>query len=233
MLTNVNHLDVPLSAAADMNIYGMYADTTMKFIIGTKEQMTQFFTEDGVVVPATIVSVPTATVTQVRTSEKDGYNAVQIAAGEQKEKNVAKPQQGHFNGKGNFRFVKEFRLKDGATSDLKVGDTLDASVFVAGDTVTVSGISKGKGFQGVVKRHNFSGAPTSHGHRHDTRRPGSIGAGGPQRVFKGTRMAGRMGSDRITVKNLEVVAVDAQSGQLLVKGALPGRRGTLVEVVSK
>ncbi|MCA9352767.1 50S ribosomal protein L3 [Patescibacteria group bacterium] len=204
----------------------------MKFIIGIKEQMTQFFSEDGMVVPATIISVPTATVTQVRTLEKDGYEAVQIAAGERKEKNIAKPQRGHFGEKGAFRFVKEFRFTNDKP-ELTVGDTLDASVFEAGDVVNVSGISKGKGFQGVVKRHNFSGAPTSHGHRHDTRRPGSIGAGGPQRVFKGTRMAGRTGQDRVTVKNLEVVAVDAKKGQLLVKGALPGRRGTVVEVVSK
>jgi len=205
----------------------------MKFILGTKEQMTQFFNEDGVVVPATIISVPQAAVTQVKSVDTDGYDAVQIAAGERKEKNINKAQRGHFGDKGNFRFVKEFRLKEGDTSELQVGDTLDASVFEAGDIVAVSGISKGKGFQGGVKRHGFSGAPTSHGHRHDTRRVGSIGATGPQRVFKGTRMAGRMGSDRITVKNLEVVAVDAKNGQLLVKGALPGRRGTLLEVVSR
>ncbi len=201
----------------------------MKFILGTKQQMTQFFTEDGVVVPATIISVPQATVTQVKTVDTDGYAAVQIASGERKEKNIAKPQRGHFNKLGNFRFVKEFRTEN---FEGKVGDTLAADIFEAGDKVAVSGTSKGKGFQGVVKRHNFSGAPTSHGHRHDTRRPGSIGATGPQRVFKGTRMAGRTGSDRITVKNLEVVAVDAKNNQLLVKGALPGRRGTMLEIVS-
>lgn len=205
----------------------------MKFILGTKEQMTQFFNEDGSVVPATIISVPQAAVTQVKSVETDGYNAVQIASGQRKEKNINKAQQGHFGDKGSFRFVKEFRLKGEETSELKTGDVLDASVFEAGDIVVVSGISKGKGFQGVVKRHNFSGAPTSHGHRHDTRRAGSIGATGPQRVFKGTRMAGRTGSDRISVKNLQVVAVDAKNGQLLVKGALPGRRGTLLEIVSR
>jgi large subunit ribosomal protein L3 len=204
----------------------------MKFILGTKEQMTQFFTEDGLVVPATIISVSKAAVTQIKSVDTDGYDSVQIASGERKEKNINKAQRGHFGDKGNFRFVKEFRLKNGETSELQVGDVLDASVFEAGDIVAVSGISKGKGFQGPVKRHGFSGAPTSHGHRHDTRRAGSIGATGPQRVFKGTRMAGRMGSDRITVKNLEVIAVDAKNGQLLVKGALPGRRGTLLEVVS-
>lgn len=205
----------------------------MKYIIGTKGHMTQFFTEEGIVVPATIISVPTATVTDIRTLEKDGYEALQIASGEKKEKNINKAQRGHFGDKGNFRFVKEFRLHTGETVDKQIGDTFDVSIFEAGDKVAVSGISKGKGFQGVVKRHNFAGAPTSHGHRHDTRRPGSIGAGGPQRVFKGTRMAGRMGSDRITVKNLHVVAVDTENQQLLVKGALPGRPGTLLEIVSR
>ncbi len=205
----------------------------MKFILGTKENMTQFFNEDGAVVPATIVSVPKSVVTQVKTTSTDGYNAIQIATGERKEKNIAKAQLGHFDGKGNFRFVKEFRLKGEETSDLKVGDELNAELFEAGDIVNVSGVSKGRGFQGAVKRHGFKGAPTSHGHRHDTRRPGSIGATGPQRVFKGTRMAGRTGSDRITVSNLEIVAIDAKNNQLLVKGALPGKRGTLLEIISK
>lgn len=205
----------------------------MKFILGTKENMTQFFTEEGRVIPATIVSVPKAVVTQVKTTEKDGYEAIQIASGERKEKNIAKAQIGHFAGKGNFRFVKEFRLKGEEASELKSGDELTVEIFEAGETIQVTGTSKGKGFQGAVKRHGFSGAPTSHGHRHDTRRVGSIGATGPQRVFKGTRMAGRTGTDRITVKNLEVVAVDAKSGQLLVKGAVPGRRGTMLEIVAK
>jgi large subunit ribosomal protein L3 len=205
----------------------------MKFILGTKQGMTQMFTEEGLVIPATVITVPNAVVTQVKTTEKDGYNSVQIASGDRKEKNIAKPQRGHFGDLGNFRFVKEFRLNDGETTDLKVGDSLAADIFEVGDIVAVSGTSKGKGFQGVVKRHNFSGAPTSHGHRHDTRRPGSIGATGPQRVFKGTRMAGRTGGDRITVKNLEVVAVDAKNHQLLVKGAIPGRKGTMIEVLAR
>ena len=205
----------------------------MKFILGTKVNMTQFFQEDGVVVPATIVSVPKSVVTQVKTVDTDGYNSIQIASGERKEKNIAKAQLGHFDGKGNFRFVKEFRLKGEETSDLKVGDVLNADIFEVGDIVVVSGTSKGKGFQGGVKRHGFKGAPTSHGHRHDTRKPGSIGATGPQRVFKGTRMAGRMGSDRISVKNLEIIAVDMKNNQLLVKGALPGKRGTMLEIISR
>ena len=205
----------------------------MKFILGTKENMTQFFNEDGLVVPATIISVPKSVVTQVKTVEVDGYNSIQIASGERKVKNIAKAQLGHFKDMGNFRFVKEFRLKGEETSELKIGDVLNADIFEAGDNVTVSGVSKGRGFQGVVKRHGFKGAPTSHGHRHDTRRPGSIGATGPQRVFKGTRMAGRTGSDRISVKNLEIVAIDTENNQLLVKGALPGRRGTMLEIISK
>ncbi len=205
----------------------------MKFILGTKQNMTQFFNEDGVVVPATIISVPKSVVTQVKTVETDGYNAIQIASGERKEKNIAKAQLGHFKGLGNFRFVKEFRLKDGETSDLKRGDELQADIFEAGDSISVTGVSKGKGFQGGVKRHGFKGAPNTHGHRHDTRRPGSIGATGPQRVFKGTRMAGRMGSDRVTVKNLTVVAVDMKNNQLLVKGAVPGKRGTLLEIIAR
>jgi large subunit ribosomal protein L3 len=202
----------------------------MKYILGTKQQMTQIFNEEGMVIPATIISVPEATITQLKTQEKDGYSAVQIASGERKEKNIAKAQIGHFAGKGNFRHVCEFKT---STEGLNEGDKISVDSFEIGDTVTVTGVSKGKGFQGVVKRHGFGGAPTSHGHRHDTRRPGSIGATGPQRVFKGTRMAGRTGSDRVSVKNLKVVAVDAKNQQLLVKGAVPGRRGTLLEIVTQ
>lgn len=191
--------------------------------------MTQIFNEEGEVIPATIISVPDATVTQLKTIEKDGYQAVQIASGERAQKNINKSQLGHFAGKGNFRFVREFR---DTQTELKEGDSITVATFERGDNVTVTGISKGKGFQGVVKRHGFSGAPTSHGHRHDTRRPGSIGATGPQRVFKGTRMAGRTGTDKVSVKNLKVVAVDTEHKQLLVKGAVPGRKGTLLEIVS-
>lgn len=203
----------------------------MKYTIGTKQQMTQIFNEEGEVIPATIISVPQAIITQLKSQDKDGYTAVQIASGERNEKNIAKAQQGHFAGKGNFRTVREFRLSD--VEGLAEGDAITVDTFEAGDTVTVTGISKGKGFQGVVKRHGFSGAPTSHGHRHDTRRPGSIGATGPQRVFKGTRMAGRMGSDTVSVKNLKVVAVDAENQQLLVKGAVPGKRGTVLKIVAQ
>jgi large subunit ribosomal protein L3 len=200
----------------------------MKFILGTKESMTQYFDAEGRVHPATIVNAGPVTVTKVMSQDNDGYTAIQVGYGSQKEERINKAQRGEFKGLEMFRVVKEFRLQD--AGDLKRGDVINVETFAEGDTVEVSGTSKSKGFQGVVKRHNFSGAPTSHGHRHDTRRPGSIGATGPARVFKGTRMAGRTGGDRITVKNLNVLAVDAENNQLLIKGAIPGRRGTLVEI---
>ena len=200
--------------------------------------MSQIFDAAGNVIPVTFISVMPSTVIQVRTKEKDGYCAVQIGAGEKKAKNIAKPQLGHFKGLGNFRYVKEFRLKGTAAgtdasanvSEMKVGTIIDASVFQEGDRVRVSGISKAKGFQGVVKRHGFHGAPASHGTKHAHRQPGSIGATWPQRVIKGMRMAGRMGADRVTVRKVKVEKVDAENKILAVRGAVPGRRGTLVEV---
>ncbi len=205
----------------------------MKFILGTKEHMTQVFDAQGVAHPVTILRVTPAKVTQVKTKEKDGYEAVQIASGEQKAHRVNKAQTGHQGGA--FKHVVEFRARTGVQEtlpELAKDASLDVSMFAAGDLVLVSAVSKGKGFQGVVKRHNFRGGPGSHGMKNTLRTPGSIGATGPQRVFKGTRMAGRMGGDRITVKNLKVIAVNKEENILLVKGAVPGRRGTLVEVRS-
>ncbi|HEU4677602.1 MAG TPA: 50S ribosomal protein L3, partial [Candidatus Paceibacterota bacterium] len=175
----------------------------MKFILGTKERMTQVFDADGVLHPVTVLRVGPAVVTQVKTKEKDGYEAVQIASGAQKEHRVTKAERGHAGGA--YKHMREFRPAPGrkdAMPTLEKGASIDASVFAAGDVVLVSAISKGKGFQGVVKRHGFRGGPASHGMKNTLRTPGSIGATGPQRVFKGTRMAGRMGGDRITVKNL-------------------------------
>ena len=195
--------------------------------------MTQVFDAQGFAHPVTILRVTPAKVTQVKQKEKDGYEAVQIASGEQKTHRVNKAQAGHLGGA--FQNVVEFRPRVGTSesiSGFEKGGMLDASVFAAGDQVTVSAISKGKGFQGVVKRHGFHGGPGSHGMKNTHRTPGSIGATGPQRVFKNTRMAGRMGGDRITVKNLKVVAVNKEENILLIKGAIPGRRGTLVEVRS-
>ncbi len=205
----------------------------MKFILGTKEHMTQVFDAQGIAHPVTILRVTPAKVTQVKTKEKDGYEAIQIASGEQKAHRVGKAQRGHLGGA--FKHVVEFRPRVGAQEvlpSLLKDASLDASIFAEGDVVMVSAISKGKGFQGVVKRHGFRGGPGSHGMKNTLRTPGSIGATGPQRVFKGTRMAGRMGSDRITVKNLKVMAVNKDENIILVKGAVPGRRGTLVEVRS-
>jgi large subunit ribosomal protein L3 len=202
----------------------------MKYILGKKREMVQYYKEDGTVHPATIVDAGPITVTQIKTKEKDGYTAVQVGYGAKKASRTSKPVLGHFKNLGPFQDVVEF---DAPIDGVNVGDTMDASVFTAGDTVVVSGVSKGKGFQGVVKRHGFHGGPRSHGQKHSEREPGSIGGGLRNRVPKGMRMAGRMGSDRITTKNLTILAVDPESNVILVKGALPGRRGTLLEVVSK
>ncbi len=203
----------------------------MKFILGKKLNMTQFFAENGEVFPATLVEAGPIKVIQVKTKDVDGYDALQFGYGEVKESRVNKSQKGHTKDLGNFRFFKEFRLK--TAGDMKVGDTIDASAFAAGDTIVVTGISKGKGFQGVVKRHGFKGGRRSHGQKHSEREAGTISGGGGRaggRVAKGIRMAGRMGGDIVTVKNLKVLAVDNDNAQLLVKGAIPGRRGTLVTI---
>jgi large subunit ribosomal protein L3 len=157
---------------------------------------------------------------------------VQVSGGTRKEKNIAKPQRGHFGDLGNFRYTKEFLIDSSDLSNYARGNTLSLDQFTEGDTVRVSGISKGKGFQGVVKRHGFHGGRRSHGQKHSEREPGSIGPGGLQRVMKGMRMAGRMGSDRVTVTNLTVLAVDPKTNIMVIKGALPGRRGTLLEITA-
>jgi large subunit ribosomal protein L3 len=200
----------------------------MKFILGTKEEMTQIFQEDGRVVPVTAIAAGPVVVTQVKDADTDGYTAVQIGFGTQKESRLGKSVLGHTKDLGAFKTLREFRVED--TTGMEKGKTIDVSIFEPGEEIEVSGISKGKGFQGVVKRHGFKGGPRSHGQKHSERKPGSIGSTGPQRVLKGLRMAGRMGSDRITVKNLSVVAVDTEKGLLFVKGAVPGHRGTLLEV---
>ncbi len=203
----------------------------MKFILATKEGMTRIFGEDGVARAGTILVADPVTVTQVKTAAgKDGYAAVQVGQGVRRTKNISKPVLGHTKGKG-YKAIREFRTDDAA----EVGATIDASVFSVGDTVQVSGLSKGKGFAGVVKRHGFHGGPRTHGQKHTERSPGSIGGGGGRaggRVAKGMRMAGRMGTDRITVTNLKVLVVDVAAGRIIVSGAVPGRRGTLLEVVS-
>lgn len=188
--------------------------------------MTQVFDQKGRVAPVTLIEAEPCVVTQIRTKEKDGYSAVQIGFG--KAKKLNKPQSGHLKNSGSFSVLKEFS----AAGEYKVGDAVDVSVFQEGDKVKVSGISNAKGFQGVVKRHGFAGGPATHGQKHSQREPGSIGSVWPQRVLKGQRMAGRMGGVRRTVSGLKVAKVEKEDNLIAVTGAIPGRKGTLVEIVS-
>lgn len=204
----------------------------MKFILGTKENMTQYFTEDGAVVPVTVVSAGPLVVTRVFEKTKDGYNAVQVGFGEQKKERITKARMGQMKNEP-FRVLKEFRLKPIDANEMKEGDKIDVSIFNVGDKLQISGISKGKGFQGVVKRHGFAGGPRTHGQKHSEREPGSIGGGLRTHVPVGMRMPGRMGSDRITQKNLKVIFVDKENNVMFIKGAIPGKRGSLVEIVSR
>jgi len=198
--------------------------------------MSQVFDGEGKVTPVTVVSADPNVVLQVKNKEKDGYEAVQLGFGIRKVKNIKKPQQGQFGKFGNFRYVREFRNREipNPKSQIpNIGDKIDISVFKEGDMVKVSGVSKSKGFQGVMKRHGFHGAPASHGTKHAHREPGSIGGGGGRaggRVVKGMKMAGRMGGERITVKGLKIVKVDIENNLLAINGAVPGRRGTLLEI---
>ena len=194
--------------------------------------MTQYFDETGKASPATIISAGPIVVTQVKTKDQDGYEAIQVGFGSQKKERLSKAVLGHLKDLDTFRHLREFKIPDGS---FKKGDQINVSQFEEGDIVMVSGISKGKGFQGVVKRHGFAGGPRTHGQKHSEREPGAIGGGGGRaggRVAKGIRMAGRMGGDRISVKNLKVLQVDKENNLLLVEGALPGRRGTLLEIKS-
>lgn len=205
---------------------------TSKGLLGKKLGMTQVWDEEGKVVPVTVIEITPNVVTQVRTPELDGYSAVQIAAGEIDPRKVTQPLDGHFKQAGVTprRHLTEVRTDD--ASDYSLGQELTVDgVFEAGQKVDVVGTSKGKGFAGVMKRHNFKGVSASHGSHRNHRKPGSIGASStPSRVFKGMRMAGRMGGERVTVLNLRIHSVDAEKGLLLVKGAVPGARGRIVFV---
>jgi large subunit ribosomal protein L3 len=198
----------------------------MSFILGKKTKMSQIWKE-GKVIPVTIVQAGPVVVTQIRTQEKDGYNAVQV--GFDIKKKLNKPLRGHLKDLGNFRYLKEFRVKN---IDFNLGDKISVDSFSEGEKVKISGLNKGRGFQGVVKRHGFRGGPKTHGQKDRLRAPGSIGATAPQRVIKGTRMAGRMGQERVTIKNLEIVSIDKENNLLFLKGAVPGFRGTLLEIRS-
>ncbi len=197
----------------------------MKCILAKKLEMTQVFLPDGTVVPVTLVQAGPCVVTQVKQSEQDGYQAVQL--GFLNAKRLNKPMEGHLKDLPKTRILQEFRLKE--AGDLKRGDMIEASVFETGDRIDVIGTSKGRGFQGVVKRHGFHGGPASHGHKDQQRMPGSIGAGGVQRVFKGMKMAGRMGNDTVTVKNLKIAEI-REGGILAIAGAVPGARNSILKI---
>lgn len=206
---------------------------TVKGVLGEKLGMTQVWDADNRLVPVTVIQAGPCVVTQVRTVEADGYDAVQIAFGVVDPRKVTQPMRGHFDKAGVTprRHLVELRTADAGTYEL--GQELTAQIFAAGQVVDVTGTTKGKGFAGVMKRHNFSGVSSSHGSHRNHRKPGSIGgASTPGRVFKGLKMAGRMGGERQTTANLTIHAVDADNGLLLIKGAVPGSRGGIVLVRS-
>lgn len=202
----------------------------MKYMIGKKLGMTQLFDEDGTVVPVTVIEMEPQIVVQKKTVETDGYNAIQVASGAVKEKKVNKPMKGHFDKAGvDYRkHLREFRTDD--VDKYNVGDEIKVDIFAAGDKVDVTGKSKGKGTAGVIKRHHFGRGRETHGSKFH-RMPGGMGAASyPGKVWKGHRMAGKMGNERVTVQNLEVIRVDVETGVLLVKGAIPGPKKGLVAV---
>ena len=202
----------------------------MKSILGKKVGMTQIFTEEGNVIPVTVIEAGPISVVQKKESAKDGYNAIQIGYGEAKEKKINKPLKGHFE-KANVSYkkvLKEIRVSD--VDAYEIGQEIKADIFAAGDKIDVTGISKGKGFQGSIKRHNQSRGPMSHGSKYH-RGVGALAAAAyPGRVFKGRKLPGQMGNEKITVQNLEVVKVDAENNYILVKGAVPGPKGGLITI---
>lgn len=201
-----------------------------KAILATKVGMTQIFNEDGVLVPVTVLQAGPCVVTQVKTEENDGYKAVQVGFIDKREKLVSKPVKGHFDkaGVAYKRFVREFRLDN--AEEYSVKDEIKADIFAAGDKIDATAVSKGKGFQGAIKRHGQSRGPMAHGSKYH-RHAGSNGAcSDPSKVFKGKKMPGHMGSKRVTVQNLEVVKVDAENNLILVKGAVPGPKKSLVTI---
>ena len=214
-----------------MSIAPSSTDRTVRGLLGTKLGMTQLWDENNRIVPVTVIEAASNVVTQVRANDTDGYTAVQVGFGEIKSSKVTKPQAGHFSKAGVTprRHVAEIRTADAA--EFSLGQELSVETFSAGDQVDVTGTSKGKGFAGVMKRHGFSGVSASHGAHRNHRKPGSIGGcATPGRVFKGLRMAGRMGNESVTIQNLTVHSVDADKGLILIKGAVPGPRGTVVVV---
>jgi len=205
----------------------------IKSILGQKIGMSQIFNKEGKAIPVTVIKAGPCLVTQIRSKEKDGYDAVQLGFG--KAKKLNKPQKGHLKKIKNSklkiedytRWLREVRIKGDQKEELKIGDEITVDIFKEGDKVVVSGISKGKGFQGVIKRHGFSRGPASHGSDHH-REPGSIGSMFPQRVVKGRKLPGRTGGQKVSIKNLEIVKVDKENNLLLIKGAVPGGKNNLL-----
>jgi large subunit ribosomal protein L3 len=197
----------------------------MKFILGKKIKTTQIFDEKGNLVPVTLIEAGPCVVTQIKTKDKDGYEAIQIGF-IKKEKNIKKTEKGK-----EFKYLKEEKIKDSKDlSKYKPGDVIDVSIFKEGDKLKISGISKGKGFQGGVKRWGFAGKSSSHGVKHEHRTIGSIGGRYPQRVIKGRKMPGRTGGERVTVRNIKIVKVDKDNNLIAIKGAVPGSNGSLLEI---
>lgn len=192
--------------------------------------MAQIFDDAGAVHPVTWLEAGPVVVSDIRTKERDGYEAVQIGFGVRRSKNVNKPQREQWKDTGIVSVVKEFRVQ---APEFKRGDKIDISIFKEGEKVAVTGMTKGKGFQGVVKRHGFKGGPRTHGQKHSEREPGSIGSVWPQRVVKGTRMAGRMGGNTVTMRNLKIIKIIADQNLMAVEGAVPGRRGTTMIIREK
>ena len=203
----------------------------MKALLGTKIGMTQIISEDGRAVPVTLIKAGPVTVTQVKTVETDGYNAVQVGFDEGK--NLSKAVAGHLKAAEiTPKYIREFRVED-TTEELTVGSTIDVTAFELGDVVDATGISKGKGFAGTIKRHNFERHKKTHGGKGNTRKPGSIGSMYPQKVFKGKRMAGRMGHEQVTVKNLVVSYIDVENNLIGLRGAVPGPKKGLIVIGGK
>ena len=209
----------------------MSATATARGLLGRKLGMTQAWDADNKVIPVTVLAADTNVVTQIRTAETDGYNAVQIGFGEIDGRKINKPTQGHFAKAGVTPRRHIVEIRTDAIADYTLGQEISPEIFAAGDTIDVTATSKGKGFAGVMKRHGFAGVSASHGAHRNHRKPGSIGGcATPGRVFKGLRMAGHMGTDQVTTQNLTVHAVDVDKGLILVKGAVPGPKGALVVI---
>lgn len=203
-----------------------------KFILAKKIGMSQIF-KDEKVIPVTILEAGPIVVTQIKTPEKDGYSAIQVGFGYKKPKRLSKALKGHLKDLGSFRWLREFHIPEEELKKFKVGDKIDVSIFQKGERVKITGITKAKGFQGVVKRHGFHGGPKTHGQKDRLRAPGSIGPTHPQHVVKGRKMAGRMGGERLTLKNCQIVEILPEQNLLAIKGSLPGKKGELLKIVTQ